>query len=80
MGEDIGTANMFQLGDRCMLLCLSHSMGCRYYLGDWDEDAEQFVPKSHGRMNWRRPDQSLIDPRYRDFLRRRASSPPTGVA
>ena len=68
MGEDIGCPNMFQLGERWMLLCISHAMGCRYYLGDWDRDAEQFVPESHGRMSWRRPDQSLTDPRYRDFF------------
>ncbi len=68
MGEDLGCPNMFQLGDRWMLLCISHAMGCRYYLGDWDKDTEQFVPESHGRLNWRRPGQSLTDPRYRDLF------------
>ena len=68
MGEDTACGNMFQIGDRWMYLCISHSMGCRYYLGDWDTETEQFVPSSHGRMNWRRPGQSLLDPRYRDFF------------
>ena len=38
-------------------LCISHQIGCRYYLGDWDAQAEQFVPQIHERMNWptRRP-------------------------
>ena len=68
MGEDTSCANLFPLGDKWMLLCISHQIGCRYYLGDWDSQAEQFVPHSHGRMNWRRPDQSLTEPAYRDFF------------
>ena len=43
-----------------MLLCISHPLGCRYYIGDWDAKAEQFVPQKHGRMNWRRDEQSLF--------------------
>jgi len=42
-------------------------MGCRYYLGNWDAEQEQFVPESHGRMNWRRPEQSIYT-FYRDFF------------
>jgi hypothetical protein len=52
--EDISCANFFPLGDKWMLLCISHMVGCRYYIGDWDAEAEQFVPEKHGRMNWRR--------------------------
>jgi predicted amidohydrolase/sucrose-6-phosphate hydrolase SacC (GH32 family) len=59
-GEDISCPNFFPIGDKWMLLCISHDLGCRYYLGDWDAKAEQFVPQSHGRMNWRREDQSLF--------------------
>ena len=68
MGEDTSCANLFPLGDKWMLLCISHQIGCRYYLGDWDAAAEQFVPQIHGRMNWRRADQSLTEPNYRDFF------------
>ncbi len=68
LGEDTSCANLFPLGDRWMLLCISHQLGCRYYLGDWDAGAEQFVPERHGRMNWRRAGQSLADPTYRDFF------------
>ena len=68
IGEDLSCANFFQLGNKWMLLCISHCMGCRYYLGDWDAGAEQFVPQIHGRMNWRRPGQSLTEPVYRDFF------------
>ena len=59
-GEDVSCANFFPLGDKWMLLCISHDLGCRYYLGDWDARAEQFVPQRHGRMNWRREGQSLF--------------------
>lgn len=66
--EDVSCANFFRLGNKWMLLCISHSMGCRYYLGDWDGGSEQFVPEFHGRMNWRRLGQSLTSPLYRDFF------------
>ncbi len=68
LGEDASCANLFPIGDRWMLLCISHQLGCRYYLGDWDAGAEQFVPERHGRMNWRRAGQSLADPACRDFF------------
>jgi hypothetical protein len=42
-----------------MLLCISHPLGCRAYLGDWDDKTEQFVPETHVRMNWRRDDQPI---------------------
>lgn len=59
IGEDISCPNFFRLGDRWMLLCISHSLGCRYYIGDWDTEREQFVPQTHGRMNWRRDEQPV---------------------
>lgn len=68
LGEDTSCANLFPFGDRWMLLCISHQLGCRYYLGDWDAGAEQFVPERHGRMNWRRAGQSLADPACRDVF------------
>ena len=67
-GEDTSCANLFPIGDKWMLLCISHFIGCRYYIGDWDDEAEQFVPETHGRMNWRRAHQSLTEPVFRDFF------------
>lgn len=67
IGEDISCPNFFRIGDRWMLLCISHPFGCRYYIGDWDAALEQFVPQVHGRMNWRREDQRLDEP-WRDFF------------
>lgn len=66
LGEDISCPNFFPLGDKWMLLCISHPFGCRYYLGDWNAAAEQFVPESHCRMNWRRRNQG--DERYCDIF------------
>ena len=60
IGEDISCGNFFKLGNKWMMLCISHPLGCRYYIGDWDAKAEQFVPQTHGRMNFRRDEQSLF--------------------
>lgn len=51
-----------------MLLCISHPLGCRYYLGDWDAKAEQFVPEKHGRMNSRRENQNVFGPWRVDYF------------
>ena len=48
--EDISCPNFFKLGDKWMLLCISHIKGCRYYLGAWKD--EKFTPDFHARMNW----------------------------
>lgn len=68
IGEDISCANLFPIGSKWMLLCISHSMGCRCYIGDWDSQAEQYIPETHVRMNWRCPGQSLLEPVYRNFF------------
>lgn len=59
IGEDISCPNFFPIGDKWVLLCISHTLGCRYYIGDWDAKAEKFVPEKHGRMNFRRDDQPV---------------------
>ena len=48
--EDISCPNFFKIGKKDMLLCISHTLGCRYYLGEWKN--EKFTPDFHGRMNW----------------------------
>jgi sucrose-6-phosphate hydrolase SacC (GH32 family) len=48
--EDCSCPDFFPLGDRHMLLCISHKRGCRYYLGRYEN--ETFYPESHARMNW----------------------------
>jgi sucrose-6-phosphate hydrolase SacC (GH32 family) len=49
-GEDISCANMFQIGRKWMLLCISHPLGCRYYLGDFKD--EKYLPDFHAMMSW----------------------------
>ena len=62
--EDISCANMFRLGNKWMLLCISHRLGCRYFIGDFKDD--QFLPEQHGMMNWSSWDffapESLLSP------------------
>lgn len=48
--DDLSCPNLFPLGKKWMLLCISHNRGCRYYLGDWKH--EKFTPDFHGWMNW----------------------------
>lgn len=60
LGEDVSCPNFFKLGDKWVLLCISHPLGCRYYIGSWDPQKEQFVPERHGRLNWRRDGQPMF--------------------
>ena len=50
LDEDVSCADLFQLGDKHVLLCISHRLGCRYYVGAWKD--EQFHPESHAQMSW----------------------------
>jgi len=48
--EDVSCPNMFRLGSRWMLLCISHRLGCRYYLGEFRD--EKFLPRFHAMMSF----------------------------
>ena len=50
LDEDVSCADLFALGNKDVLLCISHRLGCRYYLGVWKD--EQFHPESHAQMSW----------------------------
>ena len=56
--EDVSCAELFRLGDKDVLLCISHRLGCRYYVGEWKN--EQFYPDTHAQMSW--VDQSFFAP------------------
>lgn len=62
--EDVSCANMFKIGDRWMLLCISHDRGARYFLGDFKDG--KYLPTHHALMNWARLDlfapESLLAP------------------
>ena len=70
LDEDVSCADLFKLGDKDVLLCISHRLGCRYYLGEWKD--EQFHPESHGQMSWVDPSffapESLVDDKGRRIM------------
>jgi len=49
-GEDISCPNMFTLGDKWVLVCISHRLGCRYFIGDFKD--EQYLPEFHAMMSF----------------------------
>ena len=48
--EDCSCPDFFPIGDKHMLMFISHTQGTQYYVGDFTN--ETFYPESHGRMNW----------------------------
>lgn len=50
--EDCSCPDFFALGERHVLLCISHNIGTRCYVGRFDEREIRFVPERHVRMNW----------------------------
>ena len=43
--EDISCPNFFKLGDKWVLTCISHRLGCRYFIGDFKD--ERYLPEYH---------------------------------
>lgn len=50
INEDVSCPDFFKLGNKHVLVCISHRLGCRYYVGEWRN--EQFYPEFHERMSW----------------------------
>ena len=48
--EDCACPDFFKLGDRHVLMCISHPRGTRYYLGRYH--AGTFIPDSHHRLTY----------------------------
>jgi beta-fructofuranosidase len=48
--EDISCGNMFKIGDKWMLLCISHPKGARYYLGNFKD--EKYLPEFHAMLSF----------------------------
>ena len=48
--DDVSCPNMFRISNKWMLLCISHALGCRYYIGEFRDG--KFLPESHALMNW----------------------------
>lgn len=68
--EDDMCPDFFPLGDRHMLLFISHNLGCQYYIGAYEGD--RFTPETHGRMTWVDnaffAPESLLDDRGRRIM------------
>ena len=48
--EDCSCPDFFPLGDKHVLMFISHTQGTQYYIGRYE--GERFYPERHGRMNW----------------------------
>ena len=48
--EDLSCPDFFKLGDKNMLLFISHNLGSQYYLGEFKNG--KYNVEKHGRMNW----------------------------
>ena len=70
LDEDISCPDLFELGGQRVLVCISHRMGCRYYVGEWRD--EQFHPDTHAQMSWVDnaffAPESLLDPTGRRIM------------
>ena len=68
--EDVSCPDFFALGDKWVLVCISHELGCRYYVGEWR--GEQFLPELHERMSFSDntffAPESMVDARGRRIL------------
>ncbi|MHC4529871.1 MAG: glycoside hydrolase family 32 protein, partial [Planctomycetota bacterium] len=51
-GEDFACPDFFKLGNKHVLLGISHRVGARCYIGRFDKEEEEFFPERHVRMNW----------------------------
>lgn len=70
INEDVSCPDLFKLGDKYILLCISHRLGCRYYIGEWKN--EQFYPEFHEQMSWQDnaffAPESLLDDKGRRIM------------
>jgi len=48
--EDCSCPDFFPLGNKHVLMFISHPRGTQYYIGRYEN--EKFYPERHGRMNW----------------------------
>ena len=68
--EDVSCPDFFRIGDKQMLVFISHYLGAQYYIGRFAD--ERFEVERYGRMNWPggtffAPEQ-LVDDRGRNII------------
>jgi len=80
--EDCSCPDFFRLGRKHVLLCISHAIGARFYVGRLRGDV--FHPEQHVRLNWRGgmffAPESLEDGRGRRVLWAWVTDPRVGPA
>ncbi len=68
--EDCSCPDFFKLGDKRVLLCISHSVGGRCYIGKYEN--KRFLPERLVRMNWPGGNffapESLVDDKGRRII------------
>lgn len=50
LDEDISCPDFFRMGDKWVMVCISHHLGARYYVGEWKH--EQLHPEYHEMMSY----------------------------
>ncbi len=50
LNEDISCPDFFPMGDKWVMICISHRLGARYYVGTWKND--QLHPEYHEMMSY----------------------------
>ncbi len=68
--EDLSCPDFFSIGDKHMLLYISHNLGSQYYLGEFEDG--KYNIETHARMNWPggtffAPEQ-LVDDKGRNII------------
>ena len=68
--EDCSCPDFFQLGNKHVLMFISHTQGTQYYIGSYKDN--RFHPELHGKMNWPGgpvfANDSLIDDKGRRIM------------
>lgn len=61
-----------EMSGKYLQLFISHNRGCQYYIGEYDQDRDVFIPETHGRMSWVDntffAPEALIDGRGRQIM------------
>lgn len=82
--EDCSCPDFFRLRDKHVLLCISHGIGARCYIGRFDRKHDRFEPEQHVRMNWRGgmffAPESLLDNKGRRMFWAWVTDPRTSPA
>ena len=58
--------------DKYLELFIAHNRGCQYYIGEYDSDADLFIPEKHGRMSFNQSTffapEAMLDDKGRQLM------------